>query len=247
MRASADRATQRGVVLIIVLVWLTVMTLLAVSGAQIGLQEKKALRNFRDREIAFHAAEAGLLDGEIDLDTALVNEAARSTRSAMFSPSNRTGFPRAEEALCHSGEAHPQQGLCRMSADADQAAWVVVDLAAFEAGVPVRYGRFTGRTMATAAASLPSRLPRYLIELLPDPKATDTAIPRYVYRVTAIGFGAQSDNQVVLQSLYRKGDDSVGAAAPSAGSPLRVGRLSWREIGNWRELHEHSTLYGKSP
>lgn len=60
--------------------------------------------------------------------------------------------------------------------------------------------------MQTGQGVLPFRRPRYIIELLPDTAAGEEAgaTPRYVYRVTAIGFGASRATEVVLQTFYRK-------------------------------------------
>ena len=74
--------------------------------------------------------------------------------------------------------------------------------------------------MPTGAGLLPSRLPRYVIEMLAVPGVQ----PRY--RITAIGFGADAATVVVLQGYYTRA---------SSISPGR--RLGWREIANWPELH----------
>jgi type IV pilus assembly protein PilX len=48
-----------------------------------------------------------------------------------------------------------------------------------------------------------------------------------MFRVTALGVGADPATIVVLQSYYRR------AAGGAAGK-----RLGWREIANWPELHQ---------
>jgi hypothetical protein len=94
-------------------------------------------------------------------------------------------------------------------------AWQAADLAG-TAGV--EYGRFTKRTLPTGAGTLPAAAPRYLVELLPGP------LP--LFRITALGVGADPATIVVLQSHYRR----TTGSAPGK-------RLGWREIANWPALH----------
>ena len=53
---------QRGASLIVSLLMLVAVLVLGISAAQIALQGEKASRNDRDRQIAFQAAEAALMD-----------------------------------------------------------------------------------------------------------------------------------------------------------------------------------------
>jgi type IV pilus assembly protein PilX len=85
-----------------------------------------------------------------------------------------------------------------------------------------QYGQRSGAVLAAGEGVLPARLPRYLLEAIATP---DGAVGDY-YRATAIGFGSRLATEVVLQSTVRVGED---------GKALRI---SWREISNWRELHD---------
>jgi len=58
---------QSGAALIVSLILLLVMTLLGVSAMQTNVLEEKMAGNFRDRDLAFQAAEAALRDGETDI------------------------------------------------------------------------------------------------------------------------------------------------------------------------------------
>ena len=83
----------------------------------------------------------------------------------------------------------------------------------------VPYGSFTGRHLQTGGGPLPAHPPRYLIELLADsaPGAgADRDGLRYLYRITAMGFGARETTRVMLQSFYRKQDGASGAGARTA-------------------------------
>lgn len=104
--------------------------------------------------------------------------------------------------------------------------------------------------MATGEGPLPARVPRYIIEFLspvhPPPGSGN------FFRITAIGFGASEQTRVVLQAFYRKPEDVPGGASAharddghgppgSGGEPeagLPAGRIGWREVANWTDLHE---------
>lgn len=202
---------QRGIVLVVALIWLLVATLLLLSSVQNALHEQKAARAFRDRAIAFQAAEAGLVDAESDIEA---SPSAALSRSTMFAANRADGFPTDDQALCQQGDANQTHGLCRaaqgnalLSLLADEVDEADVSSTSH---VAVEYGRFTGRTLQTSGGTLPALLPRYVIELLRDYDAeadsdAGSTTPAYLYRITAIGFGPQPSTQVVLQSFYRKG------------------------------------------
>ena len=104
-------------------------------------------------------------------------------------------------------------GSAAVRAAADPPAWQVLDLRAASDPALVTYGAVTGARMATGGGVLPARLPVYLVERLAQGEG---------YRVTAAGFGTRTGTTVVLQALVRR---------PGAG------RMGWREIANWPELH----------
>lgn len=197
-----------GATLVYVLCLLVIILLLGISAAQMALQGEKAARGERDRQIAFQAAEEALVDAQNDIE----GLPGAPGRSSLFAPGSAAGFADG----CGEGGA---LGLCLPAAPDAPALWLSTDLDGADAGSrAVPYGQFTGAVMQTGQGFLPSRRPRYLIELLPfhPPGAQATAMAggmateSYVYRITAIGFGAQESTQVVLQSYYRK--QAVGAA-----------------------------------
>ncbi|MCA1863362.1 pilus assembly protein PilX [Janthinobacterium sp. HSC-3S05] len=198
----ASRARCGGATLVYVLCLLVIILLLGISAAQMALQGEKAARGERDRQIAFQAAEEALMDAQNDIE----GLPGTPGRSSLFAPGSAAGFADG----CGEGGA---LGLCLPAAPDAPALWLSTDLDGAEAGSrTVPYGQFTGAVMQTGQGFLPSRRPRYLIELLPfhPPGAQATAVAgglateSYVYRITAIGFGAQESTQVVLQSYYRK-------------------------------------------
>ena len=193
--------------MVYVLCLLVIILLLGISAAQMALQGEKAARGERDRQIAFQAAEEALVDAQNDIE----GLPGGPGRASLFAPGSAAGFADG------CGEAGAL-GLCLPAAPDAPALWLSTDLDGAEAGSrTVPYGQFTGAVMQTGQGFLPSRRPRYLIELLPfhPPGAQATAMAgglateSYVYRITAIGFGARESTQVVLQSYYRK--EAAGA------------------------------------
>lgn len=226
-------AAQAGATLFTTLIILLLVLMLGIAAAQIALQGEKAARNDRDRLIALQAAEAALLDAELDIRHAADPGASRSY---IFSADSTQGFPEAGGDACGSGTQNIYLGLCRSIADGSTPTWQSIDFADTTALTvhTVPYGRFTGQVFAVGAGALPAQLPRYAIELMDDKSISAVAgKPAYFYRITAIGFGAHEATQVVLQTVYRK---SLPLAASNLQPAQYAGRLSWREMINWPEL-----------
>jgi len=197
---------ERGAALVTMLFLMLALLMMSLSATRAALAGAKSARYERDRQVAHAAAEAALLDAERDIDGAA---GPASPRTAIFTALDPDAF--AERC---TGQAE-KAGLCKLAAGASPPAWQAADLAG-EAGV--EYGRFTGRALPTGAGTLPAAAPRYLVELLPGAQP--------LFRITALGVGADPATVVVLQSYYRR------AAGGLAGK-----RLGWREIANWPELH----------
>jgi type IV pilus assembly protein PilX len=203
---------QRGISLIIVLILLIASVFLGASAAVIALQAEKASRGDRDRQVAFEAAEAALVDAEQDIDGA-PSSGGVNKRSTPFSPTRSIGFPSADQSNSCIGISDPQSaGLCRRQASGVTPTWLAADLSSTSGAgaVSVPYGFFTGQKFPVqgstgGGSALPLKLPRYLIELMPYNLPGQTAqIPNFSYRITAIGFGSNKSTQVVLQAFYRK-------------------------------------------
>jgi type IV pilus assembly protein PilX len=195
---------QHGASLIVALLMLIAVVLLGISAAQIALQGEKTARNDRDRQIAFHAAEAALTDAETDIEH---SPDATRTRSRIFSRNKADGFVDG----CGAGDANIFLGLCAHAAEGMTPVWLTVDFnnVATSTARSVPYGKFTGQTFQAGQGPLPGKLPRYIIELMVYNKAGESAElagRSYFYRVTAVGFGVRETTRVVLQTLYRKED-----------------------------------------
>jgi type IV pilus assembly protein PilX len=195
------KTDQGGAALVVALFMLIAVLLLSISGSRIALQEEKASRKDRDRQIAFQAAEAALMDAELDIEN---SPSAAASRSALFAPGRTDGFIPG----CGAQSSKLYWGLCTRAPEGAPPLWQAIDFLDDSANArSVPYGHFTGHTLQTGVGILPARAPRYLIELILYNKAGEeaTAADRtYFYRVTAIGFGARESTQVVLQTFYRK-------------------------------------------
>lgn len=210
----------RGAALVTALFLMLAVLMLGVAGARTALNGAKAARHERDRHLALQAAEAALADAERDIEGGADPGSERAVLLA-------GGSPAAFSDACAGGGA--SLGLCARTAPPAPPVWQQADLA--DPAVAAGYGSFTGAAMPTGSGLLPARPPRYVIELLAVPGASAAA--GSFYRITAIGFGSLATTRVVLQSTYRK---APPAPAPDP-VPLPAGRISWREVANWPDLH----------
>ena len=192
LEVGALQLTQAGASLIVVLMILIIVSLIGVGGAQIALMGERGARNDRDMQIALQSAEAGLLDAVEDISAPV------STRIDIFDGKNAVAF------VAGCGTSGNSRGLCDDTLVGTKPAWLAVDFTDASASAPtVAYGTFTGRTFSSGGAGVrPALPPRYVIELVSDPAASQSETS-YMYRVTVMGFGPRADIQAVLQMMYR--------------------------------------------
>jgi type IV pilus assembly protein PilX len=192
----------RGISLVVVLVLLVATMVLGIAGARISTQSEQSARAARDYNLAFQSAEAALRDAEQEI----VAGSRAAILDVVFYP------PGCVAAI-------PQHtGLCATPIDPTQPSVWETDWIARAA----KYGQFTGgRCLPTSdpadgfdparcsyARLGVARQPRYVIERLATPGPLSAAVrpgrPRspYLYRITAVGYGARDSTQVVLQTLY---------------------------------------------
>lgn len=187
-RKPLRRARQRGVSLVVVLLFLIMLTLAALAASTMSLTSERLARNSRDETIALQAAEAALRDARNDISA------------------NRmlVGYTGAS-ATCDTANF---RGYC-LPATSGQQVW---DLYIEDTSRSVELGEMTG---LTAAQKMPlasliqsngvSKQPRYVIEPLPDLANNDLAAgeTKFVYRITAIGYGANPSTRVLVQEVVR--------------------------------------------
>ena len=196
-RRRAQR--QSGAALLCTLMLLSICMLLGAATANMTLMNEKAARNNRDHEIAFQAAEAALADALQDL---------RSARG------QASDFPQ-QPGTC-------DKGLCLSDGPP---AWTLAKLDE----ITITYGSISARRFAHGSGTLASQAPRYLIELLRIASAgkSNETPPPPRYRITAIGYGPQPHNRVLLQTIHAI---DVTAGPSPLLSPGQ--RLSWRDLSD---------------
>jgi type IV pilus assembly protein PilX len=189
-RANGGRRktrSQRGFSLFVAMIFLLVLSLLAVTVVRSVITHERMAGNTQDWNLAFQSAEAALKDGQADVF-------ARATDPALSTAYAAAG--------CGAGAT---AGLC-LPAEDGTPIWthMVSDDPCWTDGkgtctVSLTYGSKTGNPALTnnANAKLTAQ-PRYVIENLgpvaPGSSKTDgyeknNIPPKYAYRVTAVGFG----------------------------------------------------------
>lgn len=189
-----------GFALITTLILLVIVTLLGIGASQMVLLSERATRFDRDQQIAFQAAEAALVDAELDIrgpNTSINQRLGQFTGK----PDDKVNFA----AGCGTGTI--LLGLCADTLVNNKYVWYDVDFTDGSAGArTVGFGTFTGRTLSVGTTGLrPEILPRYIIEVIDDrtPGSSATS-PKVLYRVTAMGFGPRKETQAVVQMIFRK-------------------------------------------
>jgi type IV pilus assembly protein PilX len=176
---------------------LGILSLLGVAATQMTLLTERSSRYDRDYQIAYQAAEAALLDAEFDIRGP---NSSGSNRVSNFTATGLLGFTDG----CGTGT---DRGLC-MPVASGKPVWYTVDFldTAASTAKSVGFGDFTGRTIDTGTTGIrPARVPRYIVEAIPDRSPGSSAsVQRYIYRVTAMGFGPRDDSQAVLQMFFKK-------------------------------------------
>ena len=199
--SAGTSAKQGGASLILVMIILTIVSMIGIAGVQISMMSERGARNDRDYQLAWQSAEAGLMDAENDLFGP-----GTSSRRSVFGPTtNKAAF------IDGCGTAGDSKGLCALVATG-KPAWLTADFDLSDSNaVATVYGDFTKRTFAAGGVGIqPARKPRYVIEAIPDKAGTGSTSrnlalddPKYVFRVTSMGFGPRADIQAVVQMIYR--------------------------------------------
>lgn len=177
---------EQGVSLVLVMIFLVILSGLGITAIQTSTFSSRIASNEMDRNLAFQAAEAALRDAENDIayrrfDLTPCSAAIVGCRAEPFE--GLLNF----DTVCTNG-------LCdTIGAAAATQFWETAAIWG-ATGASVAYGTRTG------AAALPVvvRQPRYLIEGFQVGLDGGT-----VYRVTAVGFGANETSQIMLQTAVK--------------------------------------------
>lgn len=217
---------QRGISLLTILLILLIVSLLGTASVQITMMSERSARNDRDMDLAWQAAEMGLVGAEIELQGP--NKTSNSRTSKILSGPPYTLSE--TEAGCYTSGVW--KGFCSNKTKINnktRPTWLAVDISETEDASPsVEFGTFTGQSYASAGQDdgkgiQPAYKPRYIIETMPidsdrsnsgagmvgyqqkpaEVKGPDAKTGDRLYRVTSLGFGPRKDIQAVVQILYR--------------------------------------------
>lgn len=169
----AIKSGQRGMTLVIALIFLLILTLLGVTAMQSTVVEERIAGNTRDRDVAFQSAEAGLRAGEAYL-----------TANAC-SPGITFGAP-------------PNAGLINNVGGA--AATVQYGSSDYWMSQPWDATDSIASGTALAGVVTPAR---YVIELVSGTSGAQIAGATLIYRITAKGAGVTSGSVSILQSTFK--------------------------------------------
>lgn len=171
---------QRGVALITGLIFLVVLTLIAITAARMAGLEERMSGNTRDRSLAVQAAEMALRDAELD-----IRNSGRVSGLTNFVAACTNG-------LCYNGVQGGGIG--------DPNNWntrPVWDQVSMTAAPSVAYGDNTG---AADILGL-SAQPRYIIEGIK--KVPPGGTEEFYYRITVRAQGANPNTVVWLQEVFK--------------------------------------------
>lgn len=206
-------AAQRGVALIFVLIMMTIAISVGLLSARSTLSGNQAARNERDRQIAFQAAEFALNDAELDIMD------PNFTRGCKF---GTAAFQINFQSGCNGNS--PTHGLCGLDATKVDSSgnakpfYTYVDWTASESSSSREYvlaGEMTNRSNSMQVQSgsaadgmRPAKRSRYIIAAAPGGatlpvtvgSVTSVVTTPYAYKVYALGYGANEETQVMLES-----------------------------------------------
>lgn len=174
---------QKGTALVVSLLFLVILSLIAVSSISTATLEERMARNSRDQNIAFQAAEAALKDAETDI------AGVATTRVPVISPGAFAGIAAGD---CSA------TGLCTPAA-AGNNVWEGSPSRLEDTAKSIAYSNYTAsQTLPITGNGAVSQQPRYVIEYL------GAVGIQSLYRVTVVGYGGVATTKVILQSEVLK-------------------------------------------
>lgn len=186
VRADYARQCEKGSVLITGLIFLMILTMIALSSLSGGTVEEKLAANDRDRQIALQAADAILREAE----TTLFN-------TSPFDPFDPEKFTDS----CRPSDNEKLGGLCSVSPPGSKPRWQNVNWSS---------GKQT-RTFSSPSGMISDKFgaltiqPQYIVEIVSTPYKPNAAVAKCepgIVHITARGEG-RNQSVVILQSTYR--------------------------------------------
>jgi type IV pilus assembly protein PilX len=202
-RAAPSR--QHGAVLVVALLFLMIITMLGVASLQSTSSEERMAGNSRDSNNALTAAEAALRDAWYDINGSCAPGSSSCTKrtpaisgASNFGDGTGTAGKCSTAGLCLPTGSYPNYPLLNITNWSASGSGAVY---------PVTFGTYT--MSGSSAEKIPQVAiqPQYIIEALCTPSSGASiggaGCPQYFYRITARGFGGNSNTQVTLQMTVR--------------------------------------------
>jgi type IV pilus assembly protein PilX len=219
-RRAAPQRRQRGAILVIALLFLVLLTMLALTSMSGTTLEEKMAGQYRELNLAFQAAEAGLRDAEADLFGVVRTVPATNPvysgapRNPVISGGTGFGNASATAGTCSDNtKVGYGRGLCRPTTTGPTPPLLTASLDP-NSTVAVAYGQFTNATPLTGVAAPPRYIIEALCEGITPPVGVSfgspTGTPTCYHRITSRGFGANTgtgtvpQTPVTLQEVYLK-------------------------------------------
>jgi type IV pilus assembly protein PilX len=217
---------QRGVVLLVSLLFLIVLTLLGVAASRVVAGEEKMSRYLREYNTAFQAAESAMRDARDDVDGFLVIGGTYKSRlnssatffadcsfgQCLFNPTE-TSPPWMDEAKWANAAAYgtysrrsplPKAGVVGTNADTN----------ARDGDTEAAVARYDAGSTNSSTVTGVWKQPAYLVELIPDQRPGANSVefgknPPPLYRITARGYGADPNSGAMVQEIYTSSINST--------------------------------------
>lgn len=197
---------QRGIVLVTGLLLLLLITLVVLAASRSGRLQAVMSSNTRDRDLAFQAAEAALVDAEerlaFEFHAVFTDGANSNLENLAAGLLNRSASTLSESTKTSLIVQASQADYWISPAGANGYGW-------FDANGAVDNSKSIATSQAIEDVD---QQPRFVIEYLGTATpSVDCSLPQthYRYRITALAVGAssgsrkQADTRVLLQSEYR--------------------------------------------
>ena len=205
LECTGINGAQRGVVLVIALLFLVMLSVIGVSMFGNTTVEEKMARNYRDYDIAFQAAEAALRDAEIRITGYWVYGTNANGTPIPVDPLHYA--PDCTNGLCNQGATQPVYNNYSLTASPS------VALGTCPGGCDGNgNGTGTGSPLFQSSSSCNTSScqvasqPRYLIESIKWLPPGDAMVRQNgsstANRITSLGVGRSSTTQVMLQEVF---------------------------------------------
>ncbi|HEX4330212.1 MAG TPA: PilX N-terminal domain-containing pilus assembly protein [Burkholderiales bacterium] len=181
------KARERGVTLVIALIFMVALTLLGVGMVKSTTSEERMGANTRDYDLAFAAAEAAIRDAEVRVS---------GVWSFPSKPLSALNFPTtANNCGTLSTGTTSEIGLCFNITS--QPIFTNTTFKLDDNTYSAQLGKFTGTPVIQGVATQPN----YYIEIIQVPQFGGSGSLN-AYRITSKGYGARGTTQVLLQEVY---------------------------------------------